>query len=328
MVETISDNPDSAVAADPPTEERRKSVALRWRTALLMIAALSAGFVLGRINTADSLGFAVALVGLAVAAAVGVSLAWAWIAQPIRRFADQLDGLALAQRQVQVRALPTDRDDELGRMARAVRELIISRIRDHHDARQLRRTLDDRVSRATQKAVNTLSKMAMRDPLTDLGNRRFLDAHLPTLIAVSRESDTDLICVMIDMDNFKQVNDTLGHGTGDDLLVALAELIRSAIREDDLAIRFGGDEFVVFMPGATLDRAQQFATHIRTLFRQRAVALVGGATTTDLSVGAASLREENCADGDALIDTADHHLYVAKRNGKGMTCTVDGCLAA
>lgn len=331
MVETIADNPHpegsrAEAKLDRPAHQR---AAMRSQLALLVVVTLAVGFGLGQLYAVNDLGAIISSLGVLAAVALGVWFAWAKIAQPIREFAEQLDHLVLDQRQTQVRELPTDRDDEVGRMATAVRCLIINRIRDYHDARQLRRTLDDRVTSATKKAVGTLSKLAMRDALTDLGNRRFLDTHLPALIEASRESDTDLLCVMIDMDNFKQVNDTLGHGKGDELLVLLADLIRSTIRHhDDLAIRLGGDEFVLFLPGASLGRAAELTHHIRKLYRQQAAALLGPSLAVDLSVGASSLHREGCRDGEELMEQADQHLYQAKRAGKGMTWTMHGQAAA
>ncbi|MEM7624942.1 MAG: diguanylate cyclase [Planctomycetota bacterium] len=323
MVETIDDNPDREADA-----KLRASGDLRIRLIQIILAPLVGGFIVGRADTSTDLGLLLALAGLAIFAGGAIWLSRTWIALPMMRLAVQIDRVSRSERQVHVRELPTDRQDELGRIARSVRQLVIHRIRDHHDARQLRRTLDDRVTRATHRAVNTLNKMAMRDPLTDLGNRRFLDTHLPSLIEASHESDTDLVCVLLDMDCFKQVNDTLGHATGDDLLVTLADLIRAAVRENDLAIRLGGDEFVIFLPGASLDRAEQFIHHIRQLYRQRAAALLGPNLRTDLSAGAASLQHEPCTNAEELLQQADAHLYEAKRNGKGITCTRHGCVAA
>jgi diguanylate cyclase (GGDEF)-like protein len=295
---------------------------------VVVLGSIAVGFVGGRMEPggiAASLGLAT---GLALAAWGIARTAGAWIVGPINEFASLLERLGRAQRDAEVRALPTDRDDEVGRMAAAVRQIVIHRIRDHHDARQLRRTLDDRVRRATRSAVHSLQTLAMRDPLTGLGNRRFLEAQLPPLVEAATASDTDLICLMIDLDNFKPVNDTLGHQTGDELIVILAELIRSACRDDDLAVRLGGDEFVMFLPGATLERAEQVVAQVRRYFRERANLLLGGVVQTDLSIGAASMVQERCPDGQALIDQADRHLYRAKRSGKGMTCSLRGTSAA
>ena len=323
MVETIDQQP---LAADGSANPRR--AALRNQLTLLTLAAVASGFLWGHAQARGSAGLIVVAVGLLLTTAIAVLVAHLWIALPIIRLAVQLDGLALGQRQTQVRALPTDRDDEVGQMADAVRRIMVYRIRDHHDARQLRRTLDDRVRRATRSAVLSMQKLAMRDAMTDLGNRRFLETQLPQLIDASLASQTDLVCLMIDLDNFKQANDTLGHHTGDELIKLLADLLKSACREEDLAIRFGGDEFAVFMPGADLDRAEEFTRHVRQHFRQQSAVLLRNQVKTDVSIGAASMLKEHCRDGQALMDQADRYLYRAKRAGKGLTCSLRGMAAA
>lgn len=338
VVETLADmpnatDPDDAegVAASTAAHANRGTIrgAMRGQLAGTVIGALAVGFLLGQLDLGHPLGIVAAGVGVLVAGVLGTAWAWAVIADPIRRFADQLDQLVQVAERSRVRDLPTDRDDEVGRMACAVRTLVIERIREHHDARQLRRTLDHQVSHATRKATHGLNKLVMRDPLTDLGNRRFLDAHLPGMMQAAKDSGTDLLCVTIDLDNFKRVNDTAGHAKGDELLALLADLIKSTVRHhDDLAVRLGGDEFVVFMPGATLDRAAQLIDHVRQLFRRRAASLLGPGFAVDISAGAASLRLERCRDGEELLERADQYLYQAKRAGKGVTWTMAGHAAA
>ena len=318
MVETADECPH---ALDRRLQQSRQRSALRGQLTLTVLLTLAVGFALGRVDTATAAGFYGSVLALALVMGLGVRLVTRRIAQPYLDFADQLDGLALSQRHTALRSLPTDRTDEIGRMASAVRELTLHRIRDHHDAGQLRRTLDDRVTRATRQAVAELEKIAMRDPLTDLGNRRFLDDQLPRLIEASLASQTDLLCVLVDMDNFKPVNDTLGHATGDQLLQLLARLLKQACRDDDLAIRLGGDEFALFLPGASLERADQLTDRIRRRYRDQAAPLLTPRLQTDLSVGVASMLQEGCHDGSSLLHQADQHLYRAKRHGKGQTFT-------
>ncbi len=285
------------------------------------------GFVLGRVETDTPAAVFAVIAGLAMLGVAGVGVGLHMLITPLYELAEQVRGMTLGQRQVQMRTLPTERADEIGTIARAIRDLGVVCIRDHYDARQLRRTLDDRVQRSTKKAVAALSKMAMRDALTELGNRRFLNASLPRLVRAANASHTELVCALIDLDNFKQVNDQLGHATGDELLKLLADLLRSASRAEDLVVRLGGDEFVVFMPGATMARAVEMMAGVRRLFRQRAAAMLHNGPEVDLSMGAASLHEDRCTDGNALMAAADHHLYEAKRRGKGQSCSREGCAA-
>ncbi|MEE9211056.1 MAG: GGDEF domain-containing protein, partial [Phycisphaeraceae bacterium] len=137
-----------------------------------------------------------------------------------------------------------------------------------------------------------------------------------------RESEADLICVLIDVDNFKVVNDCLGHAVGDELLVLLAGLIRGCVRHDDIVVRFGGDEIVVLMPGCTVERAGQVASQLIALFRQQVGVILSKSIACGLSIGVVSLRRDGAETGRQLIEKADARLYAAKRSGKGQ---VAGC---
>jgi diguanylate cyclase (GGDEF)-like protein len=102
---------------------------------------------------------------------------------------------------------------------------------------------------ALERVIGSLRQQATRDVLTGLFNRRFLDQYLPQAVARAKQVRADLCLLMIDVDNFKLLNDTLGHAAGDDLLRAIGQLIRSAVRGEDVAFRCGGDEFVLLLPG-------------------------------------------------------------------------------
>lgn len=141
----------------------------------------------------------------------------------------------------------------------------------------------------------------MGDPLTELGNRRILDGHLEQLVNLTIRSQTDLLCLLIDVDNFKHLNDQLGRAAGDELLVFLASLIR----DDDLAVRMGGDEFVVLMPGATVPRGRQFTESLRQLFLQQIKAMHPTGPLVNLPMGAASLAGDHCPTGAALLSLAE-----------------------
>lgn len=159
----------------------------------------------------------------------------------------------------------------------------------------------------------------MRDPLTNLGNRRFLDEQLPALVDATRETGTELICVMMDMDNFKAVNDALGHAEGDRLLRLIGQLIAGSARQGDMSVRLGGDEFVVFMPGADHGRAQALADHVRMHFKQQTRVMHPQGPHADISAGVAALLADGLDDAEALMAQADHRLYRAKGAGKGVT---------
>jgi diguanylate cyclase (GGDEF)-like protein len=173
--------------------------------------------------------------------------------------------------------------------------------------RSRERGFDVRLRRAEDRA--------MLDPLTGLRNRSYLEANLSQIVAEQREKGQDLSVVMIDLDNFKPLNDNYGHSAGDDMLRCTGELLRATIRPSDHAIRYGGDEFLLLLPGVDIAQAQQITERILKLFVQSA-SLIDVSRAVTLSAGVASRRSDGCDDGWALITRADDALYAAKRAGK------------
>jgi len=300
----------------PPS--KLHDTAVRTKVALLVTLGVVAGVGIGLMES--RLGHRVwpFAGGMLVALTALLMLASWWVSSPLDRLVVQLERLARMTTREDDRPAPVRRD-EVSRIARAVYALTATGIRNAREAQHLRRTLNSQVQRETKRATALLQQIAMRDALTELGNRRLLTERLGPLTDAAADTDTDLICVMIDMDNFKSVNDTLGHAVGDELLVVLASLLKATTRQDDLVVRLGGDEFTVLMPGATVERAVALTQKLRKLFRQQTRAMRPSGPHADLSAGVASLRLDRCNSGEALLQAADHHLYEAKRGGKGRT---------
>lgn len=291
---------------------------LRNKTNLLLMMAAVGGAAVGATEVRLGEDLWPLMLGLAALVIGLVLVAHAWIWHPVDKLVRQIELTATTGRPEALRHLPVRRMDETGRLAKAVQTIAISAFRNGHEAKRLRRTLDSRIAQATAKATRQLRQLAMRDSLTNLGNRRFLDEHLEPVIHSAVASQTDLICLMIDVDNFKQINDQLGHAAGDEVLGLLATLLQACSRREDLAVRYGGDEFVLLLPGATLERAAQIADMIRRLFRQQSKAITGGGPQPDLSIGVSSLARDGRQTGAELVTLADQHLYEAKRAGKGL----------
>lgn len=247
-----------------------------------------------------------------------VSTSRRWIVAPYDTLAHWLNIQSHGPATTGLRHLPVHRRDDVGTVSRAIHSICSRAIREHHEVQRLRRTLDATVEAETARATGHLRQLAMRDDLTDLGNRRFLDEHLGPLIGAAHRSGTDVVCVAIDLDRFKEVNDARGHAEGDKLLVLLATLLRGSARPGDLTVRLGGDEFVAILPGADLKRGIDLADHVRALFRQQ-MRHISNDLRPDVSAGVASLAADGCATGSELLHHADRHLYTAKRAGRGVT---------
>lgn len=283
----------------------------------LLILALISGLAVGLAQGLMGWRLWPGLAGLLICYGLWRWAAQRWLLEPVEQLLASLDQAAKRGGGAAARGLPVDRPDELGRIARAFQRLAVAAARDHYEARHLRRTLDHRIAKAIQRSTQQLRQIAMQDPLTGLGNRRFLDDQFEALIESARAAEAELSCVLIDLDRFKEVNDTLGHLAGDELLTLLGELIRACVGPQDIAVRLGGDEFLILLPGAEADQAQQLAQRVRHLFRQQVRTLSAGQLEPDLSIGVAAMRRDGCATGCDLLAQADQYLYRAKRSGRG-----------
>lgn len=164
-----------------------------------------------------------------------------------------------------------------------------------------------------QKSVS----MAVTDGLTGLYNRHFLNTHLENMVHQSVKNGKKLALMIMDMDHFKQVNDTYGHDAGDRILKQLSEVIQRTARSTDLAARFGGEEFVVLMPETDEQSALTAANRMREIVEATPFVInAGGETITKtVSIGIANSHPDGDS-AEALIKRADEALYSAKRGGR------------
>ncbi|MGV8922597.1 MAG: diguanylate cyclase [Thermomonas sp.] len=187
-------------------------------------------------------------------------------------------------------------------------------IKQNEKLRQMNAELESLVEVRTQELVEKnqqLEVLSVTDPLTGLFNRRKIDEVMEEELARSRRYGVHLAIIMVDIDHFKQVNDTYGHGAGDVVLVGVASLLRSCTRDSDATGRLGGEEFVVLCRHSTLEGALSAAEKLRAAIACHAFAGVDPIT--------ASFGLATCRDGDtvaSLLGRADAALYRAKNNGR------------
>ena len=171
-----------------------------------------------------------------------------------------------------------------------------------------------------------IARLAARDPLTALYNRRALEVRAPRLLDnVSNAQPGALL--LIDIDNFKLVNDLHGHAAGDRLLVALSEMIRIVLPQGALAARLGGDEFVILLGDASIERVVTLSGTLRGRFQQVAAQTFATPEAVTLSIGA-TLINQPPASLTALIEQGDVALYESKRGGRDSLRVVDQTLAS
>ena len=161
---------------------------------------------------------------------------------------------------------------------------------------------------------NDLREQAIRDALTALFNRRYLIEALPGAIARCERDNVPLTVAMLDVDQFKAVNDSLGHDVGDQVLRAVADYLASNTRDGDVACRYGGEEFVVLLPGTSFETALQRAEQWRAEIAALVVPSIERPSVT-VSIGVAA-HPDHTRNGEALVRLADAAMYEAKSSGR------------
>jgi len=167
--------------------------------------------------------------------------------------------------------------------------------------------------------------MAITDALTGLYNRHYLNAHLENMVKQSLSNNKPLSLMMMDMDHFKQVNDTYGHDMGDEVLKRLAEIIVKTLRSADLAARFGGEEFVVLMPETDITNAFDVADRLRRVVENTPFKLINaeGSIQKTISIGITVLNDFGDS-AQSLLKRADEALYEAKHTGRNKVIKAGG----
>ena len=163
-----------------------------------------------------------------------------------------------------------------------------------------------------------LKEQAIRDGLTGLFNRRYFEEAMLAEFTKARRAKTPLAVILIDIDHFKQVNDTYGHQAGDCVLQVFANVIKSHIRNSDIACRYGGEEFIIALPGLSLESAYQRAERLRLAFKETCIQFKGKTIQVTISSGVGALPEYE-GDRDGLISSVDKALYLAKEKGRDRT---------
>jgi len=166
-----------------------------------------------------------------------------------------------------------------------------------------------------RRAREILREQSIRDPLTDLFNRRFLEESFGRELARARRDGVPLAVLMIDIDHFKRLNDTYGHPAGDEVIRRLGNLLRSGARGGDLPCRYGGEEFVLVLPNMTAETAAGRAEQWRAAFADERVHVGERVIRSTVSIGVAIFPWHGDS-RETLIHAADEALYAAKRDGR------------
>jgi len=173
---------------------------------------------------------------------------------------------------------------------------------------------DNSRQRAVQERARELAKLAFLDPTSQVANRRYLDQQLFRQLDQHSKFGTPVGIMLADLDELKNINDTYGHAAGDAALVTVAKTLSGCLRASDVLGRWGGDEFLVILPGITKDILADTSERCRALVARSTVPVEGSQIQLTISVGAAM-----DAPGDSvesLLKRADQHLYCSKQSGR------------
>ena len=168
---------------------------------------------------------------------------------------------------------------------------------------------------ALLKSKELLREQSVRDHLTGLFNRRYLEETLNREILRAARRKSTIGIIMLDVDNFKRINDIYGHAAGDTILQKLGDFLISNVRGDDIASRYGGDEFIVVLPNASRDVTLERADHLQENVRKFQIHIDGNMLEKlSISLGVAAFPEDG-ATGKAILRASDDALYQAKKAG-------------
>jgi diguanylate cyclase (GGDEF)-like protein len=166
-----------------------------------------------------------------------------------------------------------------------------------------------------EQLKNRIREQSIRDPLTNLYNRRFLNEFMERELALARRNQKPLAVVMLDLDHFKQLNDQFGHQTGDKVIEMVAKHLLRQSRRTDILFRYGGEEFLVILPNTNATQARHLAENWRVHVEQAQVFAKHQAVNITLSAGVACYPEQGTTAFN-LIQAADEALYQAKAAGR------------
>lgn len=161
-----------------------------------------------------------------------------------------------------------------------------------------------------EERTKELEDLSMRDMLTDLYNQRAFFDYLRKEISNAERYKESLVLCYFDLNGFKAINDKDGHQAGDNVLVAVGEIVKESLRESDIACRYGGDEFALILPHSTLDEADVFAKRLIKNFR------VDKMKGVSFSMGIAGVGPDEFVDYEKLLNAADKEMYIAKAKSK------------
>lgn len=219
--------------------------------------------------------------------------------------------------------VPPLRGSELGELTNVINRMASAL---QHERENLERAVQER-TQALQDANARLERLAVTDGLTGVFNHRRFQEQLQAELLRSERHKRPMGLLMVDVDFFKKVNDTMGHPAGDELLRRLAEVLSEDLRQTDMIARYGGEEFAVLLPETTKSEAMQVAERMRVAVEEKINdGKMTWPTKVTVSIGVGSFPEDGKA-AEQVLTAADQAMYVAKRQGRNRVIGARGAVA-
>ena len=261
-------------------------------------------------------------IGLVLALVLAIPLAH-WITRPLNRLAKATDDLESNDFNGSIPPISEFVPREVNKLDHGFRKVISGLQRSREEVNELNQSLQLKIEQATQKlreANTRLEHLAKSDHLTELANRRHFEKTLNDLLNQDEDSREPLCLMLIDIDNFKEINDKYGHAAGDAVLVQIAPILKMNMRPNDLVARYGGDEFVIQMNCAS-EVGMTRAREIRNYLQNYEFEWQGTKINTTVSIGLLHPDSKNGGEAkkydiETLLQKADVAMYNAKKKGR------------
>ncbi len=175
-----------------------------------------------------------------------------------------------------------------------------------------------------KKLNDELIDLSNKDPMTQSYNRRYFEEISKKMLSLSIRNKQDLSLIILDIDKFKNINDTCGHSVGDDVIILLSNILNESLRKSDISARFGGEEFVILFNDSDLDNTYKLANKIRKKIENLTVNIQNKTIKFTVSIGVAQFNDKKDKKGlEETIRRADEALYYAKEHGRNLVIKSD-----
>jgi len=235
------------------------------------------------------------------------------ITTPILFLTKRADQIANGKLEDNKGVLHIESNDEVGLLTKSFMQMSHKLQKSYTELKTLNETLERKVEERTHE----LKQLAITDPLTGLYNRRYFTGASNDVFSMAKRKKENLSLIMIDIDKFKNINDTYGHKVGDEIIIAFASTLKNTQRKSDVTCRFGGEEFVILLPSTDIKDAIKVAEKLREKTEKLSIELEGNKSVKfTISLGVSSVDLEKEENIELALHRADNALYGAKNEGR------------